>query len=82
MLMCLRAALTGLPRESNSAMRSHIATGLEYMGKCALRGSSASSTPLALSFVRYDSEAGLDPCGTQPGNCDQSPVRTVDLDAG
>jgi hypothetical protein len=55
---------------------------LEYMAKCALRGIPPSSTPLALSFVRYDSKAEPDPCRTQPGNGDQSPVRTVDPDAG
>src|SRR5215467_16021639 len=39
-------------REWKSAMRSHIAIGLEYIGQCALCGIFASSTPLALSFVR------------------------------
>lgn len=38
----------GLPqvtREWKSAIRSHIATGLEYMGQCPLHGISATSTP-------------------------------------
>ena len=43
-------------REWNSAMRAHIATGLEYIGQCALCGISARPTPSALSLARYDSE--------------------------
>jgi hypothetical protein len=39
----------------NAAIRSHIATGLAYIGQCPLCGISASSTPLAASFARYDS---------------------------
>jgi hypothetical protein len=42
-------------------MRSHIAAGLEYIGQCALCGISASSVPLALSFVRYDREEFCSP---------------------
>lgn len=34
-------------RVTNSAMRGHMAGGLEYIGKCALLGISASSTPLS-----------------------------------
>jgi hypothetical protein len=37
-----------------AAIRSHMATGLAYMGQCPLCGISASSTPPAASFGRYD----------------------------
>ena len=36
----------------NWVMRRHISGGLEYMGKCALWGISASSTPLRSSCCR------------------------------
>lgn len=42
-------------------MCSHIAAGLEYIGQCALCGIYASSTPLALSFGRYDREEFCSP---------------------
>src|SRR6516165_11407946 len=39
----------------NAAIRSHIATGLAYIGQCPLCGIAASSTPSAASLARYDS---------------------------
>ena len=38
----------------NAAIRSHMATGLAYIGQCPLCGISASSTSSAASLARYD----------------------------
>jgi hypothetical protein len=61
---CARQASHSFVRATNAAMRCHMAGGLEYIGKCALCGISASSTPLS----------GL-PSSARSGGTVRSPAR-------